>query len=47
MDMGKPPWKDSEVSKNWNGLYKYFNEGGQSTPGDTYTNEDWENQKGF
>ena len=47
MDMGKPPWKDSDVSKNYNGLYKYFNEGGQSTPGDTYTNEDWENQKGF
>ncbi len=47
MDMGKPPWNNSEVSKSGGNLYNFFVDGGKSTPGDTYSGEDWENQKGF
>ena len=47
MDMGKPPWNNSEVSKTGGNLYDFFVDGGKSTPGDTYSGEDWENQKGF
>ena len=47
MDMGKPPWNNSKVSKTGVNLYDFFVDGRKSTPGDTYSGEDWENQKGF
>ena len=45
MDMGKPPWNNSEVSKTGGNLYDFFVEGGKSTPGDTYSDEDWRTKR--
>ena len=44
MDYGKTEWQ--KVARKGN-LYRFFKDGGITTPGDTYSQEDWKDKKGF
>ena len=44
MDYGKTEWQ--KVARKGN-LYRFFKDGGITTPSDTYSKEDWKDKKGF